>query len=475
MPTITQVNTDDTVQSGSVGNSAVGTDLSRAQQGNIADSNDISLPITGLVVTETEVEFDYADPISVDQRFGTATLTIDSNPTDPVSLSASLVPSAPASPINFTAALGGPNNIFMSATPGSWVQAPNTRMEDVLPPESFMQPWMAGGSAQKIITAWNGMAFDSLRDHCDLFCNGGHFDYHGNEYLRFDLNTLQWSLIQGPSDLTGWNQSTGKYDDYVAPPGATFGDGMGVYNDGRPACIHSYQGHMYHVGRDEYIMAGGSLASGAGVASDRWWSVPTNRDATNPPDYTLLRGNGSFASLGYSLIEDPNDGDIFNSYSGVVFKFDFATKSIRFVTNTLPTNGRWGQTAALDTSRNNMLIIGHWDGGSGVTRGAVFNIVTESYQYLDFTGDLSILQDPGLGVQYVPSKDMFYIFSGNSTTEIYTVDPVTWRITPVAATGLAPSGPNTGMYGRFAYSPNFDGFVTITGWRQDVSFYKLPL
>ena len=108
MPSITLVNTDNTVESDSVGNTADGTDLSRVVGGNISDVNDRSLDLSNVVATETQVTFDYNDPIAGNQRFGTASFTLDSTPVEPIGLTASLTPNVPANPLAFKASLTPP-------------------------------------------------------------------------------------------------------------------------------------------------------------------------------------------------------------------------------------------------------------------------------------------------------------------------------------------------------------------------------
>lgn len=76
--------------------------------------------------------------------------------------------------------------------PGEWYEVPHSKLRAVVPtPPPF-------GSYAAMMNAWSGGAYDTKRDRLIIW-GGGHGDYAGNELYAFDLQTLTWLRLWGPT------------------------------------------------------------------------------------------------------------------------------------------------------------------------------------------------------------------------------------------------------------------------------------
>lgn len=92
-------------------------------------------------------------------------------------------------------------------------------------------------------TAWNGGAYAPTLGSLGsmLFFGGGHFSYHGNEVVRYELATRVFSRLsepslQGPGYTTDWPAGASS----EAGPAAV--GPYGQYNDGTPYPVHTNMG-----------------------------------------------------------------------------------------------------------------------------------------------------------------------------------------------------------------------------------------
>ena len=348
---------------------------------------------------------------------------------------------------------------LLNATPGSWIEIPDSKIVDVLPPESFSQPIRYIVGPRAITAAWNGAVFNTHLQRLDIFASGGHGDYCGNEYLGFSLKTLQWELVDGPSDLTDFDLKSGTVKSDSSGQ-------MGFAPDGKPISRHTYGGQVYHPRLKKSFMFGGSLCSGSGRPDDRWWSV------TPDANYTQLGGEGAWTSLGLSANYDPTTNKIFLTLSGHVTEYKPSTNVMKRTTND-GSNGAWGQVAAIDPTRNNLFVFGHYNPANSASGAFVYHTRKKTKTPITLTGDLSIVERTGIGLEYVAELDRYVAWIEGS--DLYFVHPETFHITRYETSGMPPtsSSPN-GVYGRFAYSAEYGGFVVVTETSDNVFFLKLP-
>lgn len=365
-----------------------------------------------------------------------------------------------------------PHNLALSklasVPAGTWFEIPNSRLQDVLPPESSREPIRYISGPKAIVSAWNGAAFNTRLQRLDIFASGGHGDYCGNEYIGFSLHTLRWQLIHGPSRLGGFDLRTGVVDPSIELPGipaeARKRNAMGFAPDGRPISRHTYGGQLYDPRRDVTFMFGGSLCSGAGTADDRWWS------ATPDGKYKYLGGNGGWTGLGLSAAYDSITGKIYLTLAGNVTEYD-PDRNLKTARTNRGTNGTWGQVAAIDPRRHRLLVIGHMKPQVPESRPFVFDTESGRIDFVDL-GAAPFASTAGLGLQYVPRLDRFVVWAGGPL--LYYVHPETFAVSAVQTTGRAPVFTANGMYGRFVYSETYDGFVVVSAIDENVRFLRLP-
>src|SRR5687767_9376378 len=89
-------------------------------------------------------------------------------------------------------------------TADSWWSVPNSRLDQspvaasiYLPAPDFDRIRGVEGLAG-LMTAWNGGAYDGLRNRLLVF-GGGHNDYYGNEIYAFNLNSMAWERVTNPT------------------------------------------------------------------------------------------------------------------------------------------------------------------------------------------------------------------------------------------------------------------------------------
>ena len=153
--------------------------------------------------------------------------------------------------------------------PRSWALVSGNTLSDIDPaknpainPRYPNNPEWRGNTGQaSIVLAWCGACFDAERGVLHLPLSGGHADYAGNEPYRLDLSrdAPVWEMIRPPSGAMGNLLTTN--------------DGQetsGVYADGQPRAIHSYNCHVYVQG----------LGPVLAVPAANAWSAQAGRNAT---------------------------------------------------------------------------------------------------------------------------------------------------------------------------------------------------
>ena len=95
--------------------------------------------------------------------------------------------------------------------------------------------WSASGGHGSIVTAWNGAVWDESTGMFVLPLQGGHADWAGNEryYANILADSPIWVMPVYPTGAIG---NTGVLNDGL--------ESTGVYFDGRPRSIHSYNKHV---------------------------------------------------------------------------------------------------------------------------------------------------------------------------------------------------------------------------------------
>jgi IPT/TIG domain len=328
-----------------------------------------------------------------------------------------------------------PPSTSIDALPaGHWMAAGTNTLRSVLP--SPLPP----GNPAAVMTAWSGGAYDTTRNRL-LVWGGGHGDYAGNELYAFDLATLTWSRVWGPSPN-------------IPAPGPSCPN---TYADGNPVARHTYDGLEYLPTQNRFWALGGSKACGSGAAGfDLWTFEGTAWTERAPIPQTML---------GLTTAYDPQTGHVFVQSSTGFYEYD-------------PTANRWTERGRLGTSLSEDKV-----------RTGVIDPTTRKFVVLGdgefFAWDLTTWQlirpsttaptgrAPGLA--YDPTSQRIIAWAGGAT--IYSLDTTTWTwstIAPAAGNTVTPSAPPpAGTYGRFRYVPSKGVFLVVNSIDEPVYIYRL--
>lgn len=341
-------------------------------------------------------------------------------------------------------AFGGPID---NLQPGQWYEVPNSALVNsgVLPNPT--PPGYTGYGA--IMSAWNGGAYDTKRDRLIIW-GGGHGDYGGNEIYVFDINTLTWSRIWGPSSNIP----------------AVGGSCSETYSDGNPASRHTYDGLVYLPTLDKFWASGGSLYCGSGGGSSGTWmfdfttSTWTRKANALGGQVTAMSDYDPSTGLVYSMVQsgtlgayNPNTDAWANRGNGTGWaEFDPA------------------RTMIYHPGKKILLIIG---GGGTLTYDMTQS--KPSPQTLSTTGGSAIVSVQGPGLAYDPTIGRIVAWSGGGS-DVYSLDVNTGTWTKYTATNsvIPPSPSDTkGTYGRWRYIPSKNVYIAVNSIYNNVFFYKL--
>lgn len=322
--------------------------------------------------------------------------------------------------------------------PGQWYEVPNSRLRDVLP--NPRPP----GNPTNIMAAWSGGAYDTKRDRLIIW-GGGHGDYGGNELYAFDVNTLSWSRLWGPSPD-------------IPPLGGRCSE---TYSDGNPRSRHTYGGLLYLPNIDRFWNSGGSLWCGSGGASSGTWTF----------DFTKLEWERKANFPGLAELEhvsayDPASGHVFfANVSAPLFKYDpignsWQKRGDKYIDH--------DKSAAIDPKRRKFVAVG---GGQVL----VHDLRSPGYarQTVTTTGDTAIVRARYPGLVYDPVSDRLVAWSGGSDVYVLDVDSMAWTKRPASGSVVPTAATATGTHGRWQYIPSKNAFIGVNRIDENVFIYKL--
>ncbi|MCA9622250.1 MAG: hypothetical protein KC731_24670 [Myxococcales bacterium] len=323
--------------------------------------------------------------------------------------------------------------------PGSWYEVPGSEMQAVIP----MPPLPNQGGVGSIMSAWSGGAYDEAGERL-LVWGGGHADYSGNEVYAFDLNTLSWSIIWGP---------TAESD---IPSGMEFE----TYLDGNPSSRHTYSG-LAHVPPPIdalYALGGSRWQNGYGTAAV--WRLDLAAGT-----WSRMTDYPGGVNFGDATAYDPITGHLFHRGLTVFGEYDPTSDTWQ---NRYEDGAGWYQaniTGALDPVRRLMVIAGNGDLSA-------FHLDDHTYQSPASTGGQAVIDSAAPGFAYDAKQGLFVAWAGGS--DVYTLDPDTWEWLVHTGAGSPPGAaqPN-GTFGRFRYAPSRNVFVLANAVDQNVFIYRL--
>lgn len=326
---------------------------------------------------------------------------------------------------------------------GTWYEVPGSKLEAVKPvPEP---PSWSGFSG---LFAWAGGVLDTKRDRL-LVWGGGHADYTGNEIYAFDLATLKWSRIWGPSKEIPASPESGKTQD--------------TYADGNPSARHTYDNLVYNPARDVLFSSGGSLSWG-GQWTEGTWEFSLANNAWQK------RQNVNASTFNQSSY-DLSSGLIFRTSESATEEFN-PTTNVWTKRSSDGNTGDWQFSGEIDPDHHVMVLI-----GGGHLR--VFNLKTYVMSTPTATGDTEILSAYAPGLTWDSKSHKLVAWSGGAA--VYRIDIADnlsgYSIKKVAAAAgnkITPSEPNKqGTYSKFQYSPGKNVFVLVNQVDNSVYIYRL--
>ena len=337
-------------------------------------------------------------------------------------------------------------SLFDQLPLGQWYEIPDSRLSavDPCPSRDCAYSGIVGQAA--VVTAWSGGAYDTSRDRL-LLWGGGHADYGGNEIYAFDIGTLKWLRVWGPTNNVA----------SVLSPGTE------TYSDGNPVSRHTYSALAYIESTDQLFSQGGALyRSGNGTKATWLFDVKTN--SWHRKDDNSSGVGGIWGQSAY----DPVTKHVFHQDNNGLMEFD-PVGNIWTIKGKVD-GGIWNAslTAAIDPSRRLFVAVGGraiyvWDLNSfQLTRPAT-------------TGGDAIISANAPGFVYNPTTKKFLAWSGGHV--LYELDPTTWKwtaINPEKESKSPGTAVSQGTYGRFQYIPSKDAVIVVNGNSENVYVYKFP-
>jgi hypothetical protein len=327
--------------------------------------------------------------------------------------------------------------------PGTWYEIPNSQMRDVCPPDS--PGYEYSFHCQNVINAWGGAALDTTRGRM-LVWGGGHGDYKGNEVYAFDLTTLTWERIWGPTP------------DAQIPSGDTHEE----YDDGNPGSRHTYSGLSYVPAPVDAMFAmGGSLWQSGSYGAGTW------RLDLGTLAWQRMTDGPSEQGYGDPSVYDPVTGHVFRRANSRMLEYDPVGDTF---TDGAESNGGFyldDVSAALDPEARLMVMMGE-------DRVDLYRIDTDEYsQDIAINGTAPNMgESPGLA--FDTQQKQFVVWTGGATT--YTFDPAAASFSQhdnPNGTAPGPVTPSGGVFGRFRYVPSRNVFVSINSVDENVFVLRM--
>ncbi|MCC6627764.1 MAG: hypothetical protein IT340_10220 [Chloroflexi bacterium] len=392
-----------------------------------------------------------------------------------------------------TPAIGATSNPYMpewarTQTAQTWAEVPMAAtLDDINPaansainPNYPSSPEWGGTTGQwSIVGAWCGATYDEDGDVMWLGLGGGHSNYGGNEVYRcrFSAAAPVWEMVRWPSGAVGNLLTT--HDGQ---------ESSGIYSDGRPRAVHTYNKWVYVPGVGPALAVHGNTSYSA--TAGREWSVFID-PVTGEASFSVEHGGGAMNdhTSGLGACYDPTRRAIWIAPSGLssIYRYDIPTSGSPAAGSAASLIGNTGSvryyTSVTYLPGHDCLLVGNSVdeyGDSGTWR--VFDCATGTGYNPSFSG-----QAPGVGKtqpRWVPALGAVCHWNhASSTTQITRLTPGAnprtdaWTVSTLPVSGANAVTPSArvsqGTYGRFAYSPRMGGFLVFNSTSGPHYFYKI--
>jgi hypothetical protein len=328
-----------------------------------------------------------------------------------------------------------------------WHELPNTRLRPHCPTETQYPGIYGGTGCDSVTIAWGGAAFD-IEGNRLLLNGGGHADWGGNEVYELDLDSVVMRRLNNPS--------------YPLRDGCAAGTDS-TYADGRPVSRHTYNHLAYIEEQDLMFLFGGSRWFCGYFGDDTWTFDPaldrwTARDNTDAP----------IGEFGLSISRDPATGLLWARDSRRLHAYDPAVHRWQRRSSDSDLSLSNYRSAVIDPVRGRYFLytagdrtLHHYDLRSTA---ALLTIVSRAAPSCTF------MDRDAAGWAYDPRLGRLVAWVGGDTVHLLDPDSAT------CSTLSFPGGPvavQQGTYGRFAYSPREDAYVSCNDIDENCRILRL--
>ncbi len=329
-------------------------------------------------------------------------------------------------------------------------------------------PWHANGGLPLMMSAWCGACFDETGGVLWFPLSGGHADYAGNEPYKIDISVDAPTavMLRNPSGAIG---DTGTLNDNQ--------ESSGVYFDGRPRAIHSYNKPVYVPNVGPFTSIQGNTAwSGQAGTND---TLLLNESTGETTRLATNSGTGAFAATGSTY--DASRHVIWNRGAGTgrMTKYDIDLDTWVTVGAQIALSAGCSLTYIPEHDVIFLINIGY------ANNFAIFDCATGLYSEPSISGSFigSALQ-PFTQPRLVSDGSYLAIWDNSTNTTIINTltvptDPRTdnWvisQLTVDAGNSVTPTAKTSnGTFGRFFYSPVYNVFGVINSTNQDIYIFKI--
>lgn len=342
----------------------------------------------------------------------------------------------------------------------------NPRNDPLINPVYPNKPeWEASGSFASIITAWCGAVNDD--DQFIIPFIAGHADYAGGESYRgfFNSETPSFSMIRKP---------TGALPDAIITNDGQ--ESTGLYADGRPRAVHTYNKIIWIPSGDIALVPQGRTSWSAANGTRRAITI-----SPNDGEMTLF---GAELGVG-DLSEFSGSGVCWDSLRGIVWHRGPATGMFRTWN---PATNTWNASASDSLAVSGYTALEYipehdcilWINSFFANGFAVLDCSTGAITQPALTGSFVGMSPSGECQPRRFDGNKFAMWDNSTSTNVinvmtYGANPRTdaWSVSQLTFGGLTPTVRTTrGTYGRFFHSEKLGIFGVLNAVDQPTYFFR---
>ena len=343
---------------------------------------------------------------------------------------------------------------------GTWTELPNTKIQDVGPPNSPPP----SGRLGSVIGAWSGAAMDTINNRLFIW-GGGHNDYAGNEIYVLDLTAKTMERFWGPSPNSDdhWKKRCPDPKD-------------SKLSDGTPMSRHTYGGLAYLEHVNLFWIYGGSRAcANGGLSRDTWTFDPSTAQWKNEFPKGKIPGNGITITA-----YDPETKKVFMQRQRGFFAYEYGDSKTSRVNEWTKLNdkaigGYQQMSGTIDPVRRKFVLVGGYK-----KRGTWLIDLDDSSpspERLKTTNGAVIEGTQAPGIAYDPGSDRILAWDGSrrsknsSSVWSLNVDSGQWTEIETEGSGMSVSG-STGTFGRWRYVPALKQFIAVISTKENAWLFS---